>query len=365
MNEKLLNEVDEFKKMQKIKEMEENQIISELEQNEDFDALANRGYEYLLKDDKNNAIKCVRILINAYKEKKVIPYAMTCYLAGEISFINKKYEIAKKDFYLAAKYGKTEDIGWIEKSRLRLEEVCLRTGSLEQMEGIFRDYKNGKSVFVEKNTNKVYSFKIDELLMWDVMPKDLVMLNICRVDEKRTLITQVQVVKKAREVEEDKFLLELKKEIQKEQTPIAKKQLEVYEGELPYIFVSYSHKENEVVLPIIEKLQNCGFRVWFDQGIEVGSEWPQYIGEHVAKCDSMLVCMSPNAEESHNCRSEINMAAARKKNIIVLYLEDFTINDYGLELLLSIRQAIYKSRHNTLDSLVKALTVAKLLQKCR
>ena len=36
-----------------------------------------------------------------------------------------------------------------------------------------------------------------------------------------------------------------------------------YEGQEPYIFISYAHKDSNTVLPIIQGLQERGFRVWY------------------------------------------------------------------------------------------------------
>ena len=47
--------------------------------------------------------------------------------------------------------------------------------------------------------------------------------------------------------------------------------LRPYEGTLPYLFVSYAHKNDAAVLEIIGTLQSRGFRVWYDEGIEAGS----------------------------------------------------------------------------------------------
>ena len=38
--------------------------------------------------------------------------------------------------------------------------------------------------------------------------------------------------------------------------------LRPYEGTLPYLFVSYAHKNDAAVLEIISTLQSRGFRVW-------------------------------------------------------------------------------------------------------
>ena len=54
-----------------------------------------------------------------------------------------------------------------------------------------------------------------------------------------------------------------------------------YEGNEKYIFFSYAHRDSATVLPMIEYMQEKGFRVWYDAGIEAGTEWPGYIEEHL------------------------------------------------------------------------------------
>lgn len=141
-------------------------------------------------------------------------------------------------------------------------------------------------------------------------------------------------------------------------------EIKAYSGNKPYIFVSYAHKDSEVVLPIIEKLQKKGFRIWFDKGIEAGSEWPQYIAEHLNDSCCVLVFMSHSAADSHNCRREINFAIELNKELLVIYLEDFEMN-LGMRMQLNSLQAIYKYRFNKLDSFIEELSCAKIIQNCR
>ena len=54
-----------------------------------------------------------------------------------------------------------------------------------------------------------------------------------------------------------------------------------YEGKEPYIFVSYAHKDSPAVFHIVEQLSARGYRIWYDEGIEPGSEWPEYIANHL------------------------------------------------------------------------------------
>lgn len=43
-------------------------------------------------------------------------------------------------------------------------------------------------------------------------------------------------------------------------------------GSDPYVFVSYSHQDSEKVFPIIKQLHEKGYRIWYDEGIDPGSE---------------------------------------------------------------------------------------------
>ena len=65
-----------------------------------------------------------------------------------------------------------------------------------------------------------------------------------------------------------------------------------YSGKLPYIFVSYAHKNSEQAIEIIKALSSEGFRVWYDAGIEAGTEWPDYIAERLKNAECVLALLS-------------------------------------------------------------------------
>ena len=77
-----------------------------------------------------------------------------------------------------------------------------------------------------------------------------------------------------------------------------------YQGNEPYIFISYAHKDRDRVLPIIEGLQARGFRVWFDAGINAGDErseilaWPETLADRITECRYMLPMLSEAAVNS-------------------------------------------------------------------
>ena len=145
---------------------------------------------------------------------------------------------------------------------------------------------------------------------------------------------------------------------------MAKKPLRAYEGNEPYIFISYAHKDSDSVLPIIRRLQDENFRVWYDAGIEAGTEWPEYIAEHIKECSCFVCFISQSALDSHNCRREINYAIKLKKNVLTAYLEDVELT-VGMDMQLDILQAIFKSRHETDDSFEEELLRSARLQVCK
>ena len=137
-----------------------------------------------------------------------------------------------------------------------------------------------------------------------------------------------------------------------------------YEGNEPYIFVSYAHKDSERVLPIISALQERGFRVWYDAGIEAGTEWPEYIADHLDRCSCFLAFMSEYARDSHNCRREINFAIELRKEPLVIYLENVQMS-LGMRMQLGSLQAIFYNRHSNLDSFIAELSHNQFLMECQ
>ncbi|MBE6594255.1 MAG: TIR domain-containing protein [Ruminococcaceae bacterium] len=143
-----------------------------------------------------------------------------------------------------------------------------------------------------------------------------------------------------------------------ERTPTA------YEGKQPYIFVSYAHKDSARVLPIISSLIDQGFRVWYDAGIEAGTEWPEYIASHLAGADCVLAFLSPSSIASKNCRQEITFALSRDRSMLTVFLEDVKL-PMGLEMQLGLTQAMFYHRHDSLDSFMRELVKADVISDCR
>lgn len=94
-----------------------------------------------------------------------------------------------------------------------------------------------------------------------------------------------------------------------------------YEGDQPYLFVSYCHKDKDIVLPILELLQRNGIRIWYDAGIEPSSEWPEVIANHLDQSSFFLGFVSQASLDSHNCRKEFNFALMKNMPFLSVILE--------------------------------------------
>lgn len=136
-----------------------------------------------------------------------------------------------------------------------------------------------------------------------------------------------------------------------------------YEGKKPYIFVSYAHKDSDRVFPILEELDRRGYRVWYDDGIAPGSEWPENIAQHLDGCSVTLAFISPNSIASANCRREVTFALSKRKPFLGIVLQP-TEMSLGMEMQLSAQQCIMKYTYASEDDFLRKLCSCPDLQPC-
>lgn len=103
-----------------------------------------------------------------------------------------------------------------------------------------------------------------------------------------------------------------------------KERIPAFEGKEPYIFISYAHKNSEKVMPIIDSLFNDKYRVWYDEGIAPGSEWPKNIEDHLKQAKVVVVFISKESLESLNCENEIVNSNPDKRKVIQYSLDGTT-----------------------------------------
>lgn len=114
---------------------------------------------------------------------------------------------------------------------------------------------------------------------------------------------------------------------------------EAYQGNEPYIFISYAHKDKGWVYPAIKKMHDAGYRIWYDEGIDPGNEWPDSIARALGRCHQFVVFISPRSVASHNVQNEIHFAISRKKPFLAIHIEPTELPP-SIELQTGIFQAI-------------------------
>jgi hypothetical protein len=135
-----------------------------------------------------------------------------------------------------------------------------------------------------------------------------------------------------------------------------------YEGREPYIFVSYSHRDDEFVFRAITQLEKAGFRVWFDGGIEAGSEWPEYIASHLMDCACVIAFISNSFVASKNCKRELNFAQDLQKPLLSVYIEDVELTA-GMRMQLGLSQAMFRNKFEHDSQFFQSLANARILEE--
>ncbi|MFX0004842.1 MAG: tetratricopeptide repeat protein, partial [Promethearchaeota archaeon] len=95
--------------------------------------------------------------------------------------------------------------------------------------------------------------------------------NIMKILKKHVNESKVIIINEYPSIEElivEIFISDLKKF----QMPF-----KAYEGDKPFIFVSYSHTDKLQVYPIIDYLNKKGIHIWYDEGIPISENWKKSI----------------------------------------------------------------------------------------
>ena len=118
--------------------------------------------------------------------------------------------------------------------------------------------------------------------------------------------------------------------------------LPAYQGDERFLFVSYAHANTETVDVEMAWLQERGFKLWYDDGIHVGSNWRQSLAQAITGADGVIFFADEQSVVSPNCVREINFALDEGKPIFVVQLDEVIFPD-ALRLSLSDRQILIRS----------------------
>lgn len=137
-----------------------------------------------------------------------------------------------------------------------------------------------------------------------------------------------------------------------------------YEGDKDFIFISYAHKDAELVYPILDEMNAHGYRIWYDDGIIPGSEWPEYIAKHLSDCDTVVYFVTPDSAASENCRREVNFSLSKQKKFLSIFLKETELSP-GMELQISSMQSLFKYKYDNEGQFYERLFCTPMISNCR
>ena len=114
-----------------------------------------------------------------------------------------------------------------------------------------------------------------------------------------------------------------------------------YDGNEPYVFVSYAHQDAELVYRELTWLRDQGFNIWYDEGIQPGNRWRDELANAIDGCELFLFLVTEAAVRSENCQQETDYALDHGCRMLLVYLESVELPP-GLALSLGHRQAIIR-----------------------
>lgn len=133
--------------------------------------------------------------------------------------------------------------------------------------------------------------------------------------------------------------------------PLDKEELpnndEYFDNEKDYIFVSYSHSNKDIVVPIINELRKT-YNVWYDNDIEFGSQWRKELADRISCCSLFVFIVSKESLNSKSCKKEISFADTCGRKILLVYIENVKL-DKSMELDYGNEQAIKYFNYSSLS----------------
>ena len=120
--------------------------------------------------------------------------------------------------------------------------------------------------------------------------------------------------------------------------------MKAYTGLYPYAFMSYSHKDEDRIAPLIDKLQSVGCNIWYDEGILPADEWAETVAKKLAGAKLFFLILSANSIASQNVKREIYFAVSKDIPILTFYLDNVELS-HGINMQLGVSQAIHANNN--------------------
>ena len=129
-----------------------------------------------------------------------------------------------------------------------------------------------------------------------------------------------------------------------------------YNGDEDYIFVSYKHKDADIVYPVIKQFHDLGFNIWYDEGLPYGENFDIVIPNKIEGAALFInflthECMACANNSEDYMVKESGIAQYLEVPILAIFLEpDVKLKGYYLTNFLN-KQSIYRKEYGDNEDL--------------
>lgn len=100
---------------------------------------------------------------------------------------------------------------------------------------------------------------------------------------------------------------------------------DVYDGNEPYLFISYSHKDDSALNAVKTVLKENNVRYWYDNGLHSGDDWNLVIAKRLMGAAVCLLLLSPNSADSDYVKNELSFALNHRISVHTLLIKKFVL----------------------------------------
>ena len=105
----------------------------------------------------------------------------------------------------------------------------------------------------------------------------------------------------------------------------------IYEGKEPFIFISYSHAETDIVKKFIQHMTEQGYRIWYDEGIKPNEDYQNTIQRKVRESSYFIAFITERYLTRKDPLMEMLMAMElrdkKQLKILPIILEDYDLDE--------------------------------------
>lgn len=102
---------------------------------------------------------------------------------------------------------------------------------------------------------------------------------------------------------------------------IIKKPIKSFKGDGKFVYVCYSLEDSEIVFPILTKLDECRYRVRYDECNQEEIKVDALRKHNIKNCEVFLAFLSQKALQSPYVVNQLEMAQSFESNIFLVYLD--------------------------------------------